>query len=80
MTGRADQDLLVLHRDHDVGRFPRTRKPRDPILDDIDGPEKTLAPDVTDHFGMFSLMEFIIVISIKLNDLSCIKLVGNRLA
>ena len=80
MTGRADQDLLVLHRDHDVGRFPGTRKPRDPILDDIDGPEKTLAPDVTDHFGMFSLMELTIVITIKLYDLSCIKLVGNRLA
>ena len=57
MSGRPDQDLLILHRDHDVVGLSRTRQPRDPVLDDLNGPEKALASDVTDDLGMFDLVK-----------------------
>jgi len=38
MSGRPDQDLLVLQGDHDVRGLSRTGEPRNRILDDVDGP------------------------------------------
>ena len=55
LPGRPDQDLLVLHGDHDVGGLSRTGSPRNGIPNNFDRPEETQTPNVTDDVSMSSL-------------------------